>query len=139
MRADLGSILAAGARLRMDDDLSVNRIDVDAQANFWRVSGGARYFKIAENTAGLEDEGIVWNGTFKVTDRWSAIVEQARNISQRQDIRLGLGIAYQDECSYFALVYERSGGRDRTLGPSETIQFRFVLTGLGGAGSSDYD
>ncbi|MDP3738211.1 MAG: LPS assembly protein LptD [Hyphomonadaceae bacterium] len=136
VRADLGNILAAGARLRMDDNLSVNRIDVDAQANIWRVSGGARYFKIAETPARVEDEGLVWNGTLKVTDRWSAIVEQARNITQEQDIRLGLGIAYQDDCSYFALIYERNGGRDRILGPSESISFRFALTGLG-AGTSN--
>jgi LPS-assembly protein len=139
VRADLGKIVAAGARMRMDDNLSVNRIDVDAQVNFWRVSGGARYFKIAENSAGLEDEGLVWNGTFKVTRRWAAIVEQARNVTQREDIRLGLGIAYQDDCAYFALVYERQGGRDRTLGPSESISFRFALTGLGSTSSSDYD
>jgi LPS-assembly protein len=131
VRADLGAIFAAGARMRLDDNLAVNRIDVDATANFWRISGAARYFEVAENAQGVKDEGIVWNGAVKVSDHWSAIIEQARNIAQQQDIRLAIGVAYQDDCSYFALTYERQGGRDRTLGPSESIQFRFALTGLG--------
>jgi LPS-assembly protein len=132
VRADIGNILSAGARFRLDDDFTVNRVDAEANANFWRVSGGARYFKIAQNAAGVEDEGLVWNGALKIDDRWSAIFDQARNITIGENIRLSAGIAYRDECSYFALVYQREGGRDRTLGPSESIRFQFVLTGLGG-------
>src|SRR5690606_5671377 len=112
---------------------------LDANANFWRVSGGARYFRITENSQGLEDEGLVWNGQFRITDRWSAIFDQARNITEKENIRLSLGIAYRDECSYFALLYQRDGGRDRTLGPSESIRFQFVLTGLGGVSDADMD
>jgi LPS-assembly protein len=44
-----------------------------------------------------------------------------------------------DECSYFMLAYERSGARDRTLGPSESIRFTFALTGLGGVTPDDFD
>jgi lipopolysaccharide assembly outer membrane protein LptD (OstA) len=103
------------------------------------VSGGARYFRIAENAAGLEDEGLVWNGAFKFTDRWSAIFDQARNLTIGENIRFSAGIAYRDECSYFALIYQREGGRDRTLGPSDSIRFQFVLTGLGGVSDADLD
>jgi LPS-assembly protein len=139
VRADVGNILSIGARFRLDDDFTVNRVDADANANFWRVSGGARYFRIAENAAGLEDEGLVWNGAFKFTDRWSAIFDQARNITIGENIRFSAGIAYRDECSYFALIYQREGGRDRTLGPSDSIRFQFVLTGLGGVSDADLD
>ncbi|HVY90874.1 MAG TPA: LPS assembly protein LptD, partial [Hyphomonadaceae bacterium] len=132
VRANIGTLLAVGTRMRLDDSLAVQRIDVDTSANFWRVSGRARYFEVAENAQGLKDEGIAWNGSFKFDNHWSAIVEQARNIALRQDIRLSLGIAYEDDCSYFALTYERLGGRDRTLGPSESIGFHFALKGLGG-------
>src|SRR5262249_48764243 len=94
-----------------------------------------RYFKVTQPAAGatpaFEDEGLVWNSNVKITDHWSAVLQQARNITQRQDIRLGIGLAYRDECSYFELVYERQGGRDRTLGPSDSIAFRFALVGLG--------
>ncbi len=139
VRADLGQIINVGARFRVDEEYEVKRMDVDAGANIWRFNGSARYFKVAENAAGVEDEGLVWTGQFKMTDNWSAIMTQTRNITQRQDIRLSLGIAYRDECSFFQLAYERSGARDRTLGPSESIRFLFVLTGLGGVSDVDAD
>lgn len=139
VRADLGQIFNAGARFRVDEEYEVKRMDVDAGANIWRLSGSARYFKVAENASGIEDEGLVWRGQFKVDKNWAAIIEQTRNITQKDDIRLALGISYTDECSFFQLAYERSGSRDRTLGPSESIRFLFVLTGLGGVSDADTD
>jgi LPS-assembly protein len=132
VRADLGTLFNIGARFRLDDNYDVKRTDVNAQTNIWRVSAAARYFKVAENAAGVEDEGLVWGGQFMIDDRWSAVASQTRNLTEKQDIRLTLGIAYRDECSFFQIAYERSGARDRTLGPSESIRFLFVLTGLGG-------
>lgn len=141
VRADFGKLLDVGARFRVNDNMEVKRMDVDARANFWRIDGSARYFKVSESAPGANngDEGLVWNGQFKVDDRWAAVVQQARNINKNQDIRLSLGIKYQDECSFFLIAYERSGGRDRTLGPSESIRFTFALTGLGGVSDSDVD
>jgi len=132
VRADLGKIVEVGARFRVDEEMSVKRIDVDAGVDLWRFRGDARYFKVAETASGAEDEGLVWNGAFNIDDRWAAVVHQARNITQGEDIRFSLGMRYQDDCSYFLIAYERSGGRDRTLGPSEAIRFTFALTGLGG-------
>ena len=123
----------------MDNELEISRLDLDASVNFWRVNGNARYFRVDRNAAGLQDEGLVWSGSFAVDDRWAAVVEQARNITQNKDIRLSLGIKYQDDCSFFMIAYERSGGRDRTLGPSESIRFTFALTGLGGFSDADTD
>lgn len=139
VRADLGNLFNIGARFRVDEEYTVKRMDIDAGANIWRVSGSARYFKVGANAAGIESEGLTWNGKFKITDQWSAIYEQTRNMTEKEDIRLALGIAYQDECSWFQIAYERSGGRDRTLGPSESIRFLFVLTGLGGVSDADTD
>lgn len=132
VRADLAKVVDVGARFRMNDDLSINRIDIDAGVNIWAIRGDARYFKVSETPTGAEDEGIVWNGSLSFDNHWAAVVRNARNITQNDDIKLSLGIRYQDDCSYFLLAYERSGGRDRTLGPSEAIRFTFALTGLGG-------
>ena len=139
VRADVGNIFNVGARFRVDEEYVVKRMDVNAGANIWRFNGSARYFKVAENASGIPDEGIAWNGKFKIDSHWSAIYEQTRNMTEKEDIRLALGIAYQDECSWFQIAYERSGGRDRTLGPSESIRFLFVLTGLGGVSDADTD
>lgn len=133
VRADIGRIVNVGARFRMDDELDVNRLDVDASVDVWRIRGNARYFSVTENALGVEDEGVVWTGSFAVDDNWSAVAQHARNITQNEDILLSLGVRYQDECSFFLIAYEREGGRDRTLGPSESIRFTFALTGLGAA------
>jgi LPS-assembly protein len=143
VRADLGRIFEVGARFRVDDEAEVRRIDLDAGVDFWRIRGDARYFKVADTSTvpGIsnEDEGIVWNAAFDFDNRWAAVVRQVRNITQEQDIRFSLGLRYQDECSYFMIAYERSGGRDRTLGPSESIGITFALTGLGGVTPGDFD
>jgi len=139
VRADLGNIFRVGARFRANDELEVKRIDMDAGVDFWRMRGNARYFKVSENAAGVEDEGLVWNGSFEIDNRWAAVVQQSRNITQGQDIQFSAGLRYMDDCSYFMLAYERQGGRDRTLGPSESIRFTFALTGLGGVTPNDFD
>jgi LPS-assembly protein len=142
VKAEFGSALRTGARLRLDENFNVNRLDLDTNVNWWRLSGSARYFRVDKDnptTPGVteQDEGLIWRGNLKVTDRWSAVVAQQRNLVLKENIGLSIGIGYQDECSYFLLAYERSGGRDRTLGPSEGIRFTFALTGLGGASSDN--
>ncbi len=132
LQTDLGRALSAGVRVRYDDNFDFSRIDLNANANVWRLKGSARYFRIAKDAAGGEQQGIVLDGSFKVANRWSAIFQQFRNITDKRDLRLALGVAYQDDCSYFSLTYQRTGSVDRTLGPSDSIQFHFALTGLGG-------
>lgn len=139
VKAEFGSALRTGARVRMDQNFKVNRLDLDTNVNWWRLSGSARYFKVDQNASGVKDEGLIWRGEFRATDRWSAVIAQQRNIALKENIGLSIGIGYRDECSFFLLSYERSGGRDRTLGPSESIRFTFTLTGLGGLSDSNFD
>lgn len=136
---DLGPSFSTGARVRFNDELDFERIDANLRTDFWRVRANARYFRIADNPSGMEDEGILWTGSFDVTDRWSAIIRQQHNLTESRDIRFSAGIAYQDDCSWFALTYERSGATDRTLGPSDSIKFEFVLTGIGGVRDDSFD
>lgn len=136
---DLGSRFSTGARVRFNDEFDFERIDANLSTDIWRVRANARYFRIADNPTGAEDEGILWTGSFDVTDRWSAIIRQQRNLTESRDIRISAGIAYQDDCSWFALTYERSDTIDRTLGPSDSIKFEFVLTGLGGIRDDSFD
>ncbi len=138
VRADLGRIFEVGARFRIDDEQTVKRIDLNAGVDVWRIKGDARYFKVSDTVTG-DDEGLVWNGSFEIDNQWAAVVQQTRNITQGQDIRFSAGLRYRDECSFFLIAYERSGGRDRTLGPSESIRFTFALTGLGGVTPGDFD
>ena len=63
----------------------------------------------------------------------------SKNIAEDINVRQVLGIAYQDDCSYFELAYERKEGRDRELGPSEAIRFKFALKTLGALGDNNFD
>ncbi len=137
--AQVGQNFSTGARVRFDDQFEFARVDANMQTNIWRLRADARYFRIADNVSGNEDEGLMWSGQLRVTDRWSAVFRQQKNLVENRDVSVAAGIAYRDDCSYFALLYERSGLRDRTLGPSDSIQFEFVLTGLGGAANSTFD
>lgn len=138
-RLDFGPRFSTGARVRFNDEFDFERVDANVTADLWRVRANARYFRIADNPTGNEDEGVLWTGAFQVTDNWSAIIRQQRNLTDSEDIRFSAGLAYQDDCSWFALTYERYGAVDRTLGPSDAIKFEFVLTGLGGVRDDSFD
>lgn len=139
VRATFGPFLNVGARARVDDAGSVNRIDLDASTTVGPLTGSARYFKVSQNAAGAEDEGFIARGQYKVTKNWSAIYEQQRNIAAGRDLRLSLGVAYYDDCSFFMIAWEKNGSVDRTLRSYDGIKFTFALTGLGGVAPNAFD
>jgi LPS-assembly protein len=140
--ADLGKALRIDTRMRLDDDgFNLNRIDARLSSTYKRVRAVGQYYKIDERISptGQPDEGIYLRGEVRVTDRYSVIFGQLRDITEGLNARSELGIAYEDHCSRFELVYTRSELNDRTLGPSENFQFRFSLKTLGDFGSSEFD
>ena len=56
-----------------------------------------------------------------------------------RDLNHKFGIAYEDDCSRFEVAFERSEAVDRTLGPSDSVKFRFSFKTLGNFGSNDVD
>ncbi|MEL6858401.1 MAG: LPS assembly protein LptD [Pseudomonadota bacterium] len=150
--ADFGRPLKIETRVRLDDDdLALNRIDARIRTNFWRLRSDARYYSITGDVTDsrFSDEGIEVTAEFKVTDNYYFLYGLSRDISGRanasgrtsdpRDIRQTLGIAYEDDCSRFELAFERSEAIDRTLGPQDSIKFRFALKTLGDFGSDDTD
>ncbi len=150
--ADFGNPLRFETRVRLDDDdLKLNRIDARVNTNFWRFRGNARYYRIdgGITSSGLNDEGIQVTADFKVTDNYYFLYGLSRDISGRvdsqgalsdpRDISQSIGIAYEDDCSRFEVKFERSEAIDRTLGPTDSIKFRFALKTLGGLGSNEVD
>jgi LPS-assembly protein len=45
--------------------------------------------------------------------------------------RRDFGVFYEDECTLLEVVYEREETFNRTLGPSESVRVRLVLSTLG--------
>lgn len=136
-----GSALRLSTRVRLDNDtLDLNRIDVRASTAISRLRAVGQYYKIDGRISqtGIADEGIYVRGEFQVTDRYSIVFGQLRDITNDRDARQEIGIAYSDDCSRFEILYKREELRDRTLGPSENIQFRFTLRSLGNLGSDSF-
>lgn len=150
--ADFGNPLKIETRVRLDDDdLALNRIDARISTNIWRLRANARYYSISGDvtSSGFSDEGIVFSSDFKITDNYYLLYSLNRDISGRAnalgrtsdpaDIRQTVGLAYEDDCSRFEVYFERSEAIDRTLGPEDSIKFRFALKTLGDFGSSNVD
>ena len=139
---DLGESLQLSSRVRLDDeDFALNRLDLRASTSLSRFRAVGQYYKIDPRISptGEADEGIYVRGEVKMTESLSVIFGQLRDITEDIDARQEIGLAYSDDCSRFELVYSRNELRDRTLGPSENIQFRFTLKSLGNFGSGDFD
>lgn len=139
---NLGKYLSMEARVRLDpDSFSINRVDASSSIDWWRLSADARYFKLDEAITSNQQtsEGIVLSSEFELTDNYSVIYGRSRDIAANRDATHSFGLAYRDDCSRFELVYQRREGRDRTLGPSESIKFAFTLKSLGEFGSANVD
>lgn len=152
LSADFGNPLKVEARLRLDDnDWSINRVDARVKTRWGRLDGQIRYYKISGDitTDGADDEGIDVRGQLRVTDQFFLVYGRQRDISGRllpgavklpgRDLRHTFGVAYEDDCSRFEISFERSEAIDRTLGPNDSLKFRFSLKTLGEFGSRDID
>ncbi|MEM7458980.1 MAG: LPS assembly protein LptD [Pseudomonadota bacterium] len=150
--ASFGGPLQIETRVRLDDDdFALNRIDARVKTSFWRFRADTRYYNIAGDVtdSGFSDEGVTVTADFKVTDNYYFLYSLSRDISGRanasgrvsdpRDIRQSLGVAYEDDCSRFEIAFERSEANDRTIGPEDSIKFRFALKTLGGFGSNEVD
>jgi LPS-assembly protein len=140
--ADFGNPLRVDTRVRLDDDgFGLNRIDARFTTQTKRFRGTGQYYKINETVSptGTPDEGMFLSGEVRVTERYSIVFGQLRDITANRNAQKQIGIAYEDECSRIELVYSRSELTDRTLGPSENIQVRFSLKTLGKFGSDEFD
>ncbi|MEM7663226.1 MAG: LPS assembly protein LptD [Pseudomonadota bacterium] len=137
---DFGRILQANTRLRLDDDdFSFNRVDANVSTQFWRFSGSARYFRVDEDVRpniNVPDEGINLNSQFQVTKNWALTYGQLRDFTEQNDIRRSIGVIYSDNCSRFEIAYVRTESIDRTLGPNDSVFFRFTLKSLGEFGGN---
>lgn len=139
---NLGRALTVSSRVRLDEeDLALNRLDLRFSTSLKRFRAVGQYYKIDERISptGVPDEGLYVRGEVQMSSSYSLIFGQLRDIDDNRNVRQELGVAYSDDCARFELIYSRSDVRDRTLGPSENIQFRFTLKSLGNFGSSDFD
>ncbi|WP_158085611.1 LPS-assembly protein LptD [Henriciella aquimarina] len=139
---DFGGPLKLKTKVRLDEDsMELSRIDTSIDLNFNRVRASAQYYQIdaAVSQSNARQEGILLNSEVKVTDNYFLIYGLRRDMEGKRDIRHEIGVGYTDDCSRFELIFQRSEQVDRTLGPSDSILFRFTLASLGNLGTDTFD
>tara|TARA_R100000365_G_C2748506_1_gene80237 strand:+ start:7144 stop:9333 length:2190 start_codon:yes stop_codon:yes gene_type:complete len=141
--AKYGEAFRVDTRARLDEDgFQLNRIDTTVSTRFNRFRAvGQHYYTISNRDAVQPNvtQGIFLRGEVQVTDQYSIFFGQLRDIEQKLNARQQYGIAFEDDCSRFELVYERSELTDRTLGPEESFMIRFSLKTIGDFGSNEFD
>ncbi len=139
LSADFGRALKLETRLRLDaSSFAVNRVDVKASTQFWRVAASARYFRIDEDirpTVPTPDEGIDAGVRLRLTRNYSVNYRQLRDFTAGNDILQSVGLAYTDDCSRFEIIYQRRESIDRSIGRENAVLFRFSLKTLGEFGT----
>ncbi len=137
------------ARARFDDeDFSLNRLDAGLGARLGPLRASGRYFLIDDSIAPTAElppeatpgqiEGFLVSSELKITKNYSLLYSQRRNITASQNLSQVFGVAYEDECSRFELVFTRRENANAVLGSNDSIQFRFSLKNLGDFGTGDF-
>jgi len=151
---------------RIDARLTSNWNRLRGSVRYYRLDGGiapANSVTVDADNTGDTDEGIDIRAEFKLTDSYSLVYGRKRDIGGSpfvvpdpitgrplldadgneiianvgRDLLHRFGVAYEDDCSRFEIAYERSEALDRTLGPNDSIKFRFSLKTLGDFGTKD--
>ena len=150
------------------DGFALNRVDARLTSNWNRLRGSLRYYRIDDGVtfSGDPDEGVDIRGELRLTDNYSLVYARVRDIAgtpvaltdtltgqpifdpmtglqvinaQGRDLLHRIGVAYEDDCSRFEVAFERSEALDRSIGPTDSLKFRFSLKTLGDFGSRDVD
>ena len=132
--ADYGTPFHFSAKIRLDDEtLALNRIDTTLSTRHELYSLDLVYYKIDNDISihGRPDEGVFIDGSYQLTKNFYLNYKRHRNIEENTDANHSVGFAYEDNCSRFEISFERNELRDRTLGASDSIQFKFFLKTLG--------
>lgn len=129
---DLG-YLDIASRNRLDSETGeLNRTDIVATADFWRVTSDVRYTSIEpELPGGRERSDIQFTGRVQINPRWSAGGGLQHDLDDEITRQATAFLAYQDECTRLEIVYERKNFEVGDLGASNSIRFRLTLFTLG--------
>ena len=122
-------------RTRIDSETGdLNRLDLTAMVDLWRVNLEATYTEVADPAAARAFEELRASAQIALTDTVTVFYDTIRDIEQQEDRRVQAGFQYRDECTDFRVFYEREETRIGDLGPNESIKFEIILFTLGGVG-----
>lgn len=122
-------------RFRLDrNDFSIERNEIEANANYWRVGMNVNYLKTSADATDVElvdREEFISAGYVDITDRWRLSGLLQRNLQTNTNVYAQLGLTYQDECTWLNIIYRKDFTSDRDVQSSNSILVTFKLTNLG--------
>jgi LPS-assembly protein len=128
------------SRFRMnEDDFTLARTEVEAQANFDRWSTSVIYGNYAAQPAlGFLDrrEGIVGSAKFKVNPNWLMLGAVRYDLRAEQVTETQIGLGYIDDCLILALNYITEFNYNSTQKHNQTLMLQLSLRTLGGSSAS---
>jgi LPS-assembly protein len=136
LSADLGPGFGADIRFRLNDEnLDAVRFDAGLRGKIWRLAANARYFDVKEGLPGTPpSQELAASLSYAMTSRVHMTYALRRDLDSDTNLSQEAHLIYQDDCSFFELVYTRNETFDRVLGPTEGFQIRIGLSTLGGIG-----
>jgi LPS-assembly protein len=128
------------SRFRMnEDDFTLARTEVEAQANFDRWSTSVIYGNYAAQPAlGFLDrrEGIVGSAKFKVNPNWLMLGAVRYDLRAEQVTETQVGLGYIDDCLILALNYITEFNYNSTQKHNQTLMLQLSFRTLGGSSAS---
>jgi len=132
------------SRFRMnEDDFTLQRTEVEAQANFDRWSTSVIYGNYAAQPAlGFLErrEGVVGSAKFKVNPNWLVLGAVRYDLRAEQLTETQIGLGYIDDCLILALNYITEFNYNSSLPNAQkhnqTLMFQLSFRTLGGSSGS---
>jgi len=132
-----GRALSLQNRLRLSDDLGVNRNEIALRAALGPARLRASYVDLdADATAGAEKdrEEAALGGEIDLTRRWTLGAFGRRDIENGADVAASLGAAYRTDCAAVEIFVRRDFTETEDNPAATTVGLRArVLGGAGGA------
>jgi len=130
-----GANLALTARGRFaDEDLNINRGEVNALGTFGRSVGSVGYAYIRESpAAGIfrDRQEINAAASLAVTENWAVLGQVIYDLQYFGDVSHSVGFAYTDECFELSAVYSETPDLYSDLVGDRKVFVRFNLRTLG--------
>ncbi|NJL50287.1 MAG: LPS-assembly protein LptD [Blastochloris sp.] len=134
------NVYTLSSHYRFDnDDFSVNRLEVQASANYDRVTLSALYGRYApQPLLGYADwrEAVVGSTGLKVTDHWSVIAAVRYDVVNDKLDTTNYGIKYLDDCVGISVNYITDYTESGNAENVHKIMFKIDLRTLGEGGFS---
>ncbi len=126
--------LTVRQRVRLDDDLSITRNEIDTRVSYRRsaLSLGYIFLEQDPSIAAPDDrEEVVARTELGLDDRWTLSGLVRRDLENAEFVEVGGGLAFENECCRVELFVERNftGREDAPDGTTVGLQVRLFTLG----------